>query len=215
MRFLPTFLVALVLIVSASCNSAVLKSPLVDPEKATRFPVLDGTFKSVEPSTKKTSWLHVGSAGREFPAGFHKIVWVSEFGDFGLISVQLCGFLEKIEDHYFLHLPCPEISEELEEPRSFQLFPGGWDPESVRHYSLFRLSRSNEGIDIQFLNASYVISQIESNSLKGTVRIVDPEDDMPSKFAMITAKPAELLEYLKSDSSEKLFERKIHFKRID
>ncbi|MCM2374380.1 hypothetical protein [Aporhodopirellula aestuarii] len=205
------------LMASAGCDSAVLESPLVDPEKATRFPGLDGAFKCVESGTKKTSWLHIGSAGRDFPSGFHRIVWVAEFGDFGLISVPLVGFFEKIDDHYYLHLPCPEISEELEEPQSFQQFPGGWDSESVRHFSLFRVSRSSDDIDIEFLNTSYVISQIELNSLKGTIRIdkLSPDDNMPSKFATITAKPAELREYIQSDSSGKLFERKMHFKRID
>lgn len=199
----------------------MLETPLVNPDKAIRFPELNGTFKSSEPG-EMSSWLHVGSAGKEFPAGFHKLVWVVE-PEGEPIPLVLYGFFEKIEDSYFLHIPRSKPSGESKkqerfQPLHFQQFPDGWDTGNVDKYLLVRFSGSNEAIVVEFLDADYIISQIESKSLKGEIETdkTDPENETwNTKTAIITAKPAVMRDYLQSDSSGKLYGKKgIGFKRV-
>lgn len=213
MKLLRTNLLLFSVLFLAGCTATV-ENPLVPIEKATRFAELNGTYKLHNAFVWKVSWLHIGFAGKEYPKGFHRLVWVAP-GDYNNNELRLFeghGFFEKINGEYFLHIPLATPAGEQQVGEHKQ-FPNGWDANKIDRYNLYKFTKSKEGFDIYPLNTHHAITQIESKKLTGEiilkrapgpVRVRDsPSETEPGKrkHPHIQATPKDLREFLTKEAN--------------
>ena len=217
----------LVLLVFAGCGLPTVEHPLINPDSAERVPDFHGVYQSKNPKTGESSWLHIGVAGKLYPKGFHKFIWIgpgvksnglwAESKE--LTPVELYGYFEKLDDSYILHVPVLRPGEEHDQSGS-KLYPGGWDPDRLRHFILFRFKEFEKGIVVDVLNPKYVTSQIESKSLSGTIREEKIDPGHPKSLAILTPhieeSPTELRALLSDNNRGDLYSKEpMNFRKME
>lgn len=191
------------------CTYPVVENPLILPDKCEKLPQLHGAFKMQNRDSKKNSYLHIGSAGDKFPAGFLQIVIVQQPDDERpLGATSFVAFAEPVADSYIIHIPLPEDSN-LEQ--QLNKLEHKWDVSKVASYTLLRLTKTKTGFSIFLLDEDFLASQIQADQLAGRVeQNVNKATDPPTvgrRTTRITAGTAELRQYFDSTRLDKLFEK--------
>lgn len=201
--------IAFTLPLLTGCTYPVIDNPLVLPGKCETLPELHGVFKIQNPDVKKNSYLHIGSAGEEFPAGFLQIVMVQQPDDTRpLGATSFVAFAEPVADSYIIQIPLPEdcsLEQQLDKLEK------KWDVEKVASYTYLRMTRTKTGFSVFLLDENFLASQIKANQLAGRIdQNVNKTTDPPTvgkRTIRVTAGTSELRQYFGSTPLDKLFEK--------
>ncbi len=192
----------------SGCTYPIVENPLISPDKCEQLLELHGAFKTQNPDTKKIGYLHIGSAGVDFPAGFLQIVVVQQTDDKRpLGATSFVAFAVPVSDSYIIHIPMPE---DCNLEQQLTKLGNRWDVEQIDHYTLLRLTRTETGFALFLLDEEFLASQIESKQLAGRIEENVDQTTNPrtlgNRTTHITANTAELRKYFNSTALDKIFE---------
>ncbi len=163
--YLGLLLTALSLFCSG-CTIPVSENPLVNPAEAKPDTSLYGTFRAIDETNEQVGYMHIGPAGENFPAGFMRILLVSQ--NEVLESEHLLGFVEKIGRYHVLHIPEIKVQEIMTSQRT--AWDLEWDIHQVEGYLLVRLLVTDDNIELTFIENDFLIEQIEAQKLSGQIQ---------------------------------------------
>ncbi|MFO0924689.1 MAG: hypothetical protein U0905_19645 [Pirellulales bacterium] len=92
----------------AECGrTSQVRGPLVDPKDATEANAIVGVYSLVQESGEHRH-LHVGKAGKGYPANFLSLLWVSYTRQGELGAIGWTVFACEIHQKYIQHIPVPK-----------------------------------------------------------------------------------------------------------
>lgn len=189
------------------CTVPVAEHPLVDPADASTFPELHGVYRADDDADTFGQFVHIGSAGDGFPAGFVRIISVYQPKDatHALRSTTYIGFVERIGQAHILHLPGPK-SGKLDDQH--KVWDEKWNPDQLAGYLLVRLTPRDGGVDMSALNVEFIKKQIEEQKLAGRVEVEQSQSDGTEviKSITITAETDELRAFFERHIDVELFD---------
>lgn len=214
-----TLTLTLLAIFSLGCNDPKFVNPIVQPESAPVCDQVFGAYKHTQPGRSSISFLHIGSAGENFPAGFMRVVMVSHRPDKKreLNTATIVAFAQPVGDYFVGNLPMPDdknITEQL------SVLGNRWDQDKVDGYYFFMLRKTEEGLDLRYVNGSEIENRIEDGTLAGTIGhgLGNPEEAPPEEepHATVTASSQELKELFTEELLDELFAKEaIDYKKLN
>ena len=214
-----TLTLTLLSLMSLGCNDAKFVNPIVRPESAPVCDELFGAYKHVEPGRSTVSYLHIGSAGDQFPRGFMRVAMVNHRPDKKreLGSLTMVAFAQPVGDYFVGNLPMPD---EKNMDSQLHVLENRWDQDKVGGYYFFLLRKTQDGLELRYLNSAEIDKRIESGTLAGTLGLGmdDPEDEPTEEEPQttVTATTQELKELFSEESLDELFASEIvHYKELD
>lgn len=215
----------LLVLVCSGCTIPLVKHPLVNPAEAKAEASLYGVYRTEDCPDNIVHWVHVGPAGGDFPAGFVRIISVSQPKErqpkdakTALDWTTYIGFVERVGKYHVLHLPLPRKAKGDEEKRR-SWWDQKWDENEVGAYMVLRLSVGDDVVEMAVLDGEFVKDEIKAKKLTGEVDEKRREHDgavvAEDGAVTITAGTAELREYFARQIEGKLFiERQWKFTRV-
>lgn len=201
-------MLALGVFLLTGCSYPTVENPLVSPEECEPCPELHGTFKCENPDTGEAMFMHIGTAGEQFPAGFLKIVTVQHAADSKrpLGVSQFVAFAEPVSDSHIIHVPLPantQFEQQLDK------LDNQWDKSKIDDYAISRLTQTKTGIAFFILDEDFITSQVEAKKLTGRIEREVDETQAPPRIGkrttVVTAKTDELREYFETTPLDRIF----------
>ena len=205
------FLLALLMLTGSGCGALNIVNPLVDPADAKPLPALHGVYRTNDCPSNMENFVHVGSAGEKFPAGFLRFIMVSQPKDANteLGSSSFVGFVHQVDESHMLHIPIPKTA--TDEPQS-NFWEHEWDPAQVASYWIIRLSLQTDGLTMAALNIDFLSAEIKAKRLTGLVTQEETEQEcglvVQGKLTIdVTADSKELNAFFTQHLDGKLFDK--------
>jgi len=203
----------------AGCTYPVVENPLVQPGECKPSPELHGVYKTVKTEEKGRAFLHIGTAGEDFPPGFLKFIVVQHPDETNqrIDASSFVAFAEPISESYLVHIPMPS---ECVLDRQLEMIGDKWDIEKIDEYILFRLSRTETGLAVSLLDNEFISEQIENKKLLGQINQDVDNSSSPPKIGKrtirITASARELRRFFEETPLDKIFEEAaIEFQMVE
>jgi hypothetical protein len=188
----------------AGCGpTSQIRDPLVDPSQATDARTLTGVY-ALRQKDGTIHYLHVGSATKEYPANFLKLLWVSDDSPEGLNAIAWPAYACMINQTYIIHIPLPEELNHLRLDASGGFWPKPWERTKVTGYALLQVRETDMGLSIAGINEEFWASAIESGELQGIVTSYDLPKNRRS--VDVTSGRSELRQFIEAHF-DKAFEK--------
>jgi len=195
-------------LICSGCALDTLKHPLVDPAEAKPMPELYGVYRTTEFKEGFLNYVHVATAGGDYPPGFLRGVLVGQPRDPKTpVTVRgFVGFIEPLGRYHILHCPFPQEGVLEDQPKISS--PPNWKRQDVTGYMAIRLEIGKESVEASGLNREFIVNQIRSGKLAGEVHMGEhPKTGEPRvSNVSITAKQKELRAFFEKHMDAGLFQ---------
>lgn len=195
----------------AGCDVVTFEHPLVKPSEAKLHRELYGSYHWADEHT--THFMHVGSAGKEFPTGFMRAVFISlpkEWSEPISTSDEVVFFAEKVGDYYVLQMPASALRTEKKKDTKTD-WHKEWEAAKTGGYlAHIRIKKTDDGLELAPIDPKFIEQQITEKKLPGTIEPLKSKAFIANdqKKLTVSASTEELQKFFQAHINEKLFGEK-------
>lgn len=197
---------------SSGCNLVAFQNPLIKPTEAKLHRELYGTYRTED--EHQIQFLHVGSAGKDFPTGMMRVIGVSlpkEWWQPIEQKNEIICCAEKIGDAYIIQVPV-NVLDQIDDKKEVN-WHKAWEEAKTSGYTAhLRIKQTTDGLEFAVLDTDFIAQQITEKKLPGSVEtkkskitILGVDSDYETKEIKVTATTEELRKFFTQHIDGKLF----------
>jgi hypothetical protein len=197
---------------SAGCNLVTFEHPLVKPTEAKLLRDLYGSYRGED--EHQTYFLHVGSAGKDFPTGMMRVISVSlpkEWWQPIEQKQEIICCAEKIGDAYIVQLPA-NVLDKIDEKDEVNWHKAWEEAKTSGFIAHVRIKQTGDGLEFAFLDSEFIEQQISEKKLPGSVEsknskvtILGVDSEYETKQIKVSATTEALRKFFTQHIDGKLF----------
>ena len=200
--------------------------PTVKPEKAVLHSELIGSYRvlSDDDVSNANSFVHIGRAGKKFPSGFLRTIFVDvSYKERLQLDDSNYVFVHQIGEHYVLHYPVlKRVDEdgndqfELGDDRLDTITPvKGWKSSDYAGYVLLMLKPVEGGFDIAMMNTDFLKAEISAGRLKGQTSNKSTTAEANSFGLVVKENGEELIEFIENNLDKLYGETELKLRKLN
>lgn len=203
----------MVLANSVGCGALTFQNPLVKPSEAKLHRELYGSYRGTD--EQGTHFVHVGSAGKEFPTGVMRAVFISLPNDWWepiKTDEEVMFCVEKVGEYYVAQMPAGALKKEEEKGEKIN-WHKEWEAAKTRGYLVgLRIKKTDDGLELTPIDPGFIEAQLTAKKLPGTVepkktkvKFLNQEHEVDVRDLKVSASTEELQKFFKEHIDGKLF----------